>query len=288
MEQSGKRLSGRRVTLGFGLLVLTLVSIVIGFWFFGRTPSGRIHAFAPVDARRVLLVREGYRQKHFAHLSYVDIERGPIWSAPFHGIPHGAPPVVAGDRAVVWIRHELGGLQIGGQVLESGEFAFRALDLRVPPGVRPEVAMVAVGPIVVAAYHLTDTHVVVVDARNGHVMADHPLLGTTHVPVLRANATAAVVFTRDGVERIVDLTTGGLRPVPPGVVTVPLEGRPSFPFTIRASESGRVVPMLIPSEKSSVVWVVAGRSVAAIEASDGRVIATSGPAEFVTAPRESH
>lgn len=288
MEQSGKRLSGRRVTMAFGLFVLTLVSIVIGFWFVGRAPTGPIHSFTPVSERRVLLVREGYRQKNFIHLSHVDVERGPLWSVPFHDVPRSASPVVAAGRALLWVRNDLGGLEIDAHDLESGEFVFRTSTVTMTRSATPEVAIAVAGSRVIAAYHHEDTHLLVIDAGDGRVVADHPLAGESHVPSIRASGNTVIVRTRDGIERVVDPADGTLGLPPPGLVEVPLPTRPTLPFSIRVEESGRVVPMLVPAKNGSVFWIVAGRSFAAVDASDGHVVGSSGPADFVTGPLGRH
>lgn len=289
------RISGPKVAAGFLLLVLTIAGTAIGLYLGGREPLGRIRAMTPVDASRVLLVREGHRQHGFAHFSLRDLRAGQTWTVPFNAVPAGSRPAFGAGRALLWVQNANVRLELHAFDLETGAFTFRSGETPIVRGTHPTTDLVVVGDRAVASVGGATPRVDLVDLRTGRLVVAHTLEGASErAPALRVVASGVEVRPADGVVRMLTLATGTLATLPPmlvaapatadavsttddGTVRLPLAGRA---IVVRAELDGRPGRVSIAAQRDGRLWVASGASVASIDVAGARVVASHGPSTF--------
>lgn len=288
-----KRLRGRTVVVSLLGLIALLLALVVKLWWGGRVPEGPIRAIAAVSDTDVVLLREGYRQHDFVHLTVRGMDGVQRWSVPFHDVPRTARPVVAADRVVTWVRNHVGELELQAFDARTGQFAFRAAKVPVPAGLQPTVDLVAIGDAVLGSSAVDSMRVVVVDARTGTERASHPLGEGRTAPRLGVVGFAAEFAVPGGTTYRLDSRGGALFPLPEGflggvVADTSLGngiacGR-GLPSCLAASVEGRSAPIVAVARRGNLIFGAVGTSYAALDGSTGRLIAHVGPAQFEASP----
>lgn len=296
VQSAPPRIAGRKVAVGFLLLVLTIAGTAVGIYLWGREPLGTIRSMAPVDDHRVFLVRDGHRQHGFAHFTFRDLRGGQVWAVPFHDVPQGAVPVAVAGRALLWVQNANVRNELQAFDLETGQFAFRVGETPIVRDSHPTVELVTYQDRAVASIGGPTPRVDVIDVREGRVLASHELPGARErAPSLRVVPSGVEVLPADEILRLVNPLTGTMATLPPvlrsstatvaqamiendGTARIPHEGG----FTVvsaqieerRAARISSVVP------RGDGIWVAAGTSVAVLDARTGRVRGSHGPATF--------
>ncbi len=294
MTAEPTRIPGPKVAAALTLLVVAIAGSAITIWWRGREPLGTIRELTPVDADRVLLVRDGHRQHGYTHLTLRSLGEGQVWSVPFKAMPPGAHPEVSGQRVLSWVRNAQERLEVHAFDLETGRFAFRAGETPVVRGRQPSVELVVVGTRAVASVGGHAPRVDLVDIVDGRVVASHELPGERdQAPRLRVTASGVEVRPADDVVRLLAVDDGRLMTLPPLLEAaatarpvVVLAGGiarlagPEGVLEVRALGEGGARGIVRASEQEGRLWVAAGASVAAVDVAAARVLGHHGPLRF--------
>lgn len=128
-EAASRGVSGKRFVPGCALALLAVVGLTFFQWFRGREPHGPIYAAVPAPDGGVVLLRQGYEERGYAHL----VVRGPEglrWSEPLFGLQdeeRREDGVLVRDGVVfLRAREARGHAQLHAFDLEQGSLLWRA------------------------------------------------------------------------------------------------------------------------------------------------------------------
>ncbi|NOY91536.1 MAG: hypothetical protein GXP55_10070 [Deltaproteobacteria bacterium] len=118
------RLSGKRVTLVFGLLLALVISAALVAFLDTRTPDGPILALLAVDSEQALVLRADPRRGH----TYLTVETlaGTQRSLALFGVPPGSRPRLADDLISVPVTGARGRHEVDVFRFDSFGFLYRA------------------------------------------------------------------------------------------------------------------------------------------------------------------
>ncbi|MFO0696123.1 MAG: hypothetical protein U0230_21345 [Polyangiales bacterium] len=125
--QPPKRRRGPLVVFVFVSLIATVVATALGFWWRGREPMGPVLRLVGLDDHTVVVVRKGYRQRDYVHLTVRDLRSGEQrWKMALWNVLEYADPLVRGDLVMLRVREQFGKPETHSFRLSTGQFVWRA------------------------------------------------------------------------------------------------------------------------------------------------------------------
>ncbi|MCU0677322.1 MAG: hypothetical protein MUE69_31600 [Myxococcota bacterium] len=146
-----KRVRGPFVVLGLATVILSVFGFAFGMWWSQREPRGPILAAAALGNGDVALLRRGFEERGYVHLT---VEHGDTqrWSEALFGVPEDPSITRFGDHVVLRAREARGHVEIHAFEIHTGKFGWRGgratrENARENPGGLPAFATQSLLPI---------------------------------------------------------------------------------------------------------------------------------------------
>lgn len=119
-----KRVRGPFVVLGLAIVILSVFGFAFGMWWSQREPRGPILAAAALGNGDVALLRRGFEERGYVHLT---VEHGGTqrWSEALFGVPEDPSITRFGDHVVLRAREARGHVEIHAFEVSTGKFGWR-------------------------------------------------------------------------------------------------------------------------------------------------------------------
>jgi hypothetical protein len=119
-----KRVRGPFVVLGLVTVILSVFGFAFGMWWSQREPRGPILAAAALGNGDVALLRRGFEERGYVHLT---VEHGDAqrWSEALFGVPDDPSITRFGDHVVLRAREARGHVEIHAFEVHTGKFGWR-------------------------------------------------------------------------------------------------------------------------------------------------------------------
>lgn len=119
-----KRVRGPFVVLGLAIVILSVFGFAFGMWWSQREPRGPILAAAALGNGDVALLRRGFEERGYVHLT---VEHGDTqrWSEALFGVPEDPSITRFGDHVVLRAREARGHVEIHAFEVSTGKFGWR-------------------------------------------------------------------------------------------------------------------------------------------------------------------
>jgi hypothetical protein len=119
-----KRVRGPFVVLGLATVILSVFGFAFGMWWSQREPRGPILAAAALGNGDVALLRRGFEERGYVHLT---VEHGDTqrWSEALFGVPEDPSITRFGDHVVLRAREARGHVEIHAFEVSTGKFGWR-------------------------------------------------------------------------------------------------------------------------------------------------------------------
>ena len=119
-----KRVRGPFVVLGLAIVILSVFGFAFGMWWSQREPRGPILAAAALGNGEVALLRRGFEERGYVHLT---VEHGDTqrWSEALFGVPEDPSITRFGDHVVLRAREARGHVEIHAFEVQTGKFGWR-------------------------------------------------------------------------------------------------------------------------------------------------------------------
>ena len=119
-----KRVRGPFVVLGLATVILSVFGFAFGMWWSQREPRGPILAAAALGNGEVALLRRGFEERGYVHLT---VEHGDTqrWSEALFGVPEDPSITRFGDHVVLRAREARGHVEIHAFEVSTGKFGWR-------------------------------------------------------------------------------------------------------------------------------------------------------------------